>query len=74
MNLLKRNSSKKESNLVINEELPKNSIVINSTLKSSKFVVSSLKRIILPVSKSIDYLLFGLTSIILYNFYLQYNK
>lgn len=67
MPVLKRASSKKVPELVITEELPKNSIVINSSLKSSIFVYDTLKSMILPVSKGLDYLLVGVTSVLVYN-------
>ena len=69
---LRRLSSKKSSELLITEELPKNSIVINSGLKSSIFVLDTLKSIILPASKSLDYLLFGVTSVLVYNFIINF--
>lgn len=67
MPLLKRASSKKAPELVITEELPKNSMVINSSLKSSIFVYDTLKSMILPASKGLDYLLVGFTSVLVYN-------
>lgn len=72
MPVIRRPSSKKVAELVITEELPKNSMVINSSLKSSIFVYDILKRIILPVSKSLDYLLVGVTSIFVYNFVVSF--
>jgi len=58
----KRASPEKDSGLlnVLNNELPKNSLVINSVLKSSKAIV-------LPLSKSVDYLLVGFLSVVFYN-------
>ena len=67
MPLLKRASSRKAPELVIIEELPKNSMVISSSLKSSIFVYDTLKSMILPVSKGLDYLLVGFTSVLVYN-------
>tara|TARA_B100001175_G_scaffold287101_1_gene269338 strand:+ start:1080 stop:1292 length:213 start_codon:yes stop_codon:yes gene_type:complete len=67
MGLLKRGSSEKNSGLlnVINNELPKNSLVVNSALKSSKAMV-------LPLSKTLDYLLVGFISIVFYNMVKHY--
>ena len=68
MPLLKRSSSKKPAEIVITEELPKNSMVINSSLKSSIFLYDTFKRMILHASKGLDYLLVGVTSVLVYNF------
>ena len=73
MNKLKRDSSTKSSKSdkkssllnVIKNELPKNSLVINSVLKSSKAMV-------LPVAKSLDFLLVGFISIVFYNLATKY--
>jgi hypothetical protein len=72
MPVLKRLSSKKPAEIVITEELPKNSVVINSSLKSSIFVYNTLKSMILPASKGLDYLLVGVTSVLVYNFVVSY--
>ena len=72
MPVLKRSSSKKPAELVITEELPKNSMVINSSLKSSIFVYNTLKSMILPASKGLDYLLVGVTSVLVYNFVVSF--
>ena len=72
MPVLKRMSSKKPAELVITEELPKNSMIINSSLKSSIFVYDTLKSMILSASKGVDYLLVGVTSILVYNFVVSY--
>ena len=72
MPVLKRSSSKKPAELVITEELPKNSMVINSSLKSSIFVYNTLKSMILPASKGLDYLLVGVSSVLVYNFVVSF--
>ena len=72
MPVLKRSSSKKPAEVVITEELPKNSMVINSSLKSSIFVYDTLKSMILPASKGLDYLLVGVSSVLVYNFVVSF--
>ena len=72
MPVLKRSSSKKPAELVITEELPKNSMVINSSVKSSIFVYDTLKSMILPASKGLDYLLVGVSSVLVYNFVVSF--
>ena len=72
MAVLKRSSSKKPAEVVITEELPKNSMVINSSVKSTIFVYDTLKSMILPASKGLDYLLVGVTSVLVYNFVVSF--
>ena len=72
MPVLKRSSSKKPTELVITEELPKNSLIINSSLKSSIFVYDTLKSMILPASKGLDYLLVGVISVLVYNLVVRF--
>ena len=72
MAVLKRSSSKKPAEVVITEQLPKNSMVINSSVKSSIFVYDTLKSMILPASKGLDYLLVGVTSVLMYNFVVSF--
>jgi hypothetical protein len=72
MPVLKRASSKKVPELVITEELPKNSMVINSSLKSTIFVYDTLKSMVLPASKGLDYLLVGVTSVLVYNLLISF--
>jgi hypothetical protein len=72
MPVLKRSSSKKPTELVITEELPKNSMIINSSLKSSIFVYDTLKSMILPASKGLDYLLVGVISVLVYNLVVRF--
>lgn len=67
MTLLKRLSLKKKPELTIINELPKNSIVINSSFKTSKFLYENIKNMIIPVSKSLDYLLLCATSMLFFN-------
>tara|TARA_Y100000389_G_scaffold123044_1_gene120335 strand:- start:2853 stop:3074 length:222 start_codon:yes stop_codon:yes gene_type:complete len=72
MAVLKRSSSKKPAEVVITEELPKNSMVINSSVKSTIFVYDTLKSMILPASKGLDYLLVGVSSVLVYNFVVSF--
>ena len=72
MAVLKRSSSKKPAEVVITEQLPKNSMVINSSVKSSIFVYDTLKSMILPASKGLDYLLVGVSSVLVYNFVVSF--
>lgn len=72
MTAVKRSLSKKPAKVVITEELPKNSMVINSSVKSSIFVYDTLKSMILPASKGLDYLLVGVTSVLMYNFVVSF--
>ena len=67
MRLLKHLSWKKKPELAIIKELPKNSIVINSSFKTSKFLYENIKNMVIPASKSVDYLLLCATSIVFFN-------
>ena len=49
----------------LNNELPKNSAVVNKVLKGSTALIG-------PISKSIDYVLVGALSIVIYNLVNKY--